>query len=107
MQQYGNGPSANLDQTALGKINTGLTPADMAMTEADASVLRQLAERVAGIAASESMRETRELWRRHNMLQRTRPLLLCDPENGWNEIITEAELRCAATLARRWEMDLR
>lgn len=32
------------------------------------------------------------LWRRHNALERTRPVILCDPENGWNEIIKTNEL---------------
>ena len=36
-----------------------------------------------------------------------RPLVFCDPENGWNEIITEAQMQCRGKLARRWEMDLR
>jgi hypothetical protein len=53
------------------------------------------------------MAETRELWRRHNMLQPVRPVVFCDPENGWNEIITEAQMECRGTLARRWEMDFR
>ena len=33
--------------------------------------------------------------------------MLCDPENGWNEIITDDDLDCASPLARRWEMVLR
>ena len=41
-----------------------------------------------------------------NGLRRVRPLVFCDPENGWNEIITEAQMECRGTLARRWEMDL-
>lgn len=107
MQFYGQGPSTTLDQTALGKINTGFVPDDVAMSAADASVLKRLAENVAAIAATEGMAETRELWRRHNMLEKVRPLIFCDPENGWNEIITETQMQCSGTLARRWEMDLR
>jgi hypothetical protein len=42
-----------------------------------------------------------------NGLKRVRPLVFCDPENGWNEIITEAQMECRGKLARRWEMDLR
>jgi hypothetical protein len=53
------------------------------------------------------MKEVRRLWKDLNSLQRTRPLVLCDPENGWNEIITEAQMKCHGKLARRWEMDLR
>ena len=77
------------------------------MSDADGDVLRRLAERVARIAASPQMAETRELWRKLNMLEETRPVVFCDPENGWNEIVTEAQMECTGRLARRWEMDLR
>jgi len=107
MENYGNGPSTGLDQTASGKITTGLTPQDVAMSPEDKAVLRALAERVAQIAGSPRMREVRRLWTRLNMLQPTRPVIFCDPENGWNEIVTEAQMQCQGTLARRWEMDLR
>ena len=43
----------------------------------------------------------------HNRLEKTRPIILCDPENGWNEIITERQLKCRTKIARRWEMNLR
>jgi hypothetical protein len=62
---------------------------------------------VAAIAASQKMAETRRLWTAHNRLAKTRPLYFCDPENGWNEIITESQMQCRGKLARRWEMDLR
>jgi len=107
MENYGNGPSTGLDQTAAGKIVTGFVPDDLAMSEEDKAVLIRLAERVAEIAAGERMREVRGLWTRLNMVQKTRPVILCDPENGWNEIITEAQMECRGKLARRWEMDLR
>ena len=107
MQDYGNGPSTGLDQTAAGKIVTGFTPEDLSVAEADRSVLRALAERVARIADGPRMTEVRELWRKLNGLQRTRPVVFCDPENGWNEIITETQMQCQGKLARRWEMDLR
>ena len=53
------------------------------------------------------MKDKRELWRMHNRLEKTRPVIFCDPENGWNEIITEQQLRCKTKIARRWEMNLR
>jgi hypothetical protein len=34
-------------------------------------------------------------------------VVLCDPENGWNEIITPDMLQCEGDLARRWEVALR
>ena len=107
MKQYGGGPSTHLDQTALGKIQTGFVPEDLTICDADRTILRRLAERVAAIAASERMRQTRALWTAHNSLRPVRPVVFCDPENGWNEIVTDAQMQCAGKLARRWEMDLR
>jgi hypothetical protein len=107
VEHYGNGPSTGLDQTAAGKITTGLTRDCLSIAPAERDVLRGLAERVAAIAAGTRMAEVRRLWHRINALQPTRPAIFCDPENGWNEIITEAQMRCRGTLARRWEMDLR
>lgn len=104
---YGNGKSTGLEQTAAGLIVTGLKREDVAMRAEDKEVLRGLAERVAAIAATTEMAETRRLWAAHNRLEKTRPLVFCDPENGWNEIITEAQMQCRGKLARRWEMDIR
>jgi hypothetical protein len=107
MENYGNGPSTGLDQSAAGKMFTGFVPGDLFITPEDRAVLRRLAERVAGIAASPGMADTRRLWTRLNRLQPVRPVVFCDPENGWNEIITETQMQCRGKLARRWEMDLR
>lgn len=104
---YGNGESTGLEQTALGLIVTGHTREDLVMSAEDKEVLRGLAEQVAAIAATPEMAEIRHLWAAQNRLERTRPLLFCDPENGWNEIITKAQMQCRGKLARRWEMDLR
>ena len=46
-------------------------------------VLRGLAAEIREIAARPVMAERRQLWLDHNALRRTRPVLLCDPENGW------------------------
>ncbi|MGI6172890.1 MAG: hypothetical protein ACOYI8_03215 [Christensenellales bacterium] len=51
--------------------------------------------------------EKRKLWTRHNDLQTNQPLVFCDPENGWHEIITQDMLRCKGELARNWEWFLR
>jgi hypothetical protein len=107
MQGYGNGPSTGLDQTAAGKIQTGFRREDVFLVPQDRHVLGILSERVAEIAASDRMAEVRRLWTAHNALRRVRPLVFCDPENGWNEIITETQMECRGKLARRWEMDLR
>ena len=107
MRDYGNGQSTGLDQTAAGKIVTGFAPEDVLISASDKEILRTLAEKVAGIAASSRMAEARGLWRKLNHLEKTRPVVFCDPENGWNEIVTESQMQCQGKLARRWEMDLR
>jgi hypothetical protein len=107
MENYGNGASSGIDQTALGNIETGFTPSDLEIFAEEREILKRLAEEVAEIAASNRMKETRLLWKKHNMLEKVRPLVFCDPENGWNEIITEAQMRCRGKIARRWEMNLR
>ncbi len=73
----------------------------------DQEMLRYLAGRVAELAACPIEDEKRDLWYRHNALQPTRPLIFCDPENGWNEIITDEQMQCRGQLAREWEMILR
>lgn len=73
----------------------------------DIAVIRELAKRVAEIAAEPRQQENRELWTAHNRLDYTRPLIMCDPENGWNEIITQADLFCQDPRLRGYEMDLR
>ena len=107
MQHYGTGESTGLDQTALGKIQTGFSREDVHISEEDRNVLRSLSEKVRKIADSPRMEEIRLLWKKHNMLEKTRPVIFCDPENGWNEIITEDQMKCQGKIARRWEMDLR
>lgn len=104
--QYGGGASPQMDLIQLWRMQTGLQPQDLDITVVERTVLRQLAGQVAAIAASDEMALRRELWRRHNQLEPTRPLILCDPENGWNEIITNTQLQCRGALARRWEMEL-
>lgn len=69
--------------------------------------MRALAARVAELAARPVEKEKENLWRDHNALKPTRPLIFCDPENGWNEIIPAESLLCATDPARGWEMILR
>ena len=73
----------------------------------DTDILRRLASRLALLAARPAEVEKRELWYQHNALESRRPLVLVDPENGWNEIVRIDTLQCRGDLARRWEMVLR
>ncbi len=77
------------------------------IAEEERRLLRELAARVAAVAARPRQEEMRRLWLRHNRLEPTRPLIICDPENGWNEIIRAGDLACSSRLARHWEMVLR
>jgi hypothetical protein len=80
---------------------------DIHVSSVDRTVLRDLAFRVAELAARPDNAERRTLWTTHNDLGACRPLVFCDPENGWNEIITPDQMRCRGNLARTWEMTLR
>ena len=82
-------------------------PAALTISPAERATLRRLAANVAELAARPIEGKKRDLWYRHNALEVTRPVIFCDPENGWNEIIRPAELTCHRPLARRWEMHLR
>lgn len=76
-------------------------------TSHDRQLLRTLAGQVAELAARPIEAEKQALWRRHNALQTTRPLVFCDPENGWHEIIRPEHIECEDELAREWEFRLR
>jgi hypothetical protein len=81
-------------------------PGEVFVRRKDRERLRHLAERVAGLASRKREEEKRTLWYAHNALKTTRPVVLCDPENGWNEIVTGDLIRCEGDLARRWEVVL-
>ncbi|MCL6475353.1 MAG: hypothetical protein K6U75_09920 [Firmicutes bacterium] len=83
------------------------TQANYSVNQHDCLVLRELAKQVGELAARPVEEEKRELWYRHNALEPTRPLVFCDPENGWNEILTPDTLQCEGGLARAWEWHLR
>ena len=76
-------------------------------TPAEQETLRRLAHRVAGLAEQPIQAVRRKWWTEHNDLVSDRPLVFCDPEYGWNEIIPQNALECADPLARVWEMHLR
>ena len=77
------------------------------ISPADREILRGLAARVAALAARPVESEKRQLWYDHNSLRPTRPLIFCDPENGWHEILPQSSLACQGDLARQWEFRLR
>ena len=76
-------------------------------SDGEKDLLRDLALRVAELAARPIEDQKRREWYRHNALQPGRPLVFCDPENGWNEIFPPESLECTSELARHWEFELR
>lgn len=84
-----------------------LQPQFFSLSPKERQVLRRLAGQVAELAARPIEEEKRRLWYAHNSLQPTRPVIFCDPENGWNEIIRPADLECEGAIGRWWEMRLR
>lgn len=73
----------------------------------DVAVLRDLARQVADIAAKPVQDQRRDLWRRHNSLQRTRPLVLSLGMPFWSEILPDEQLSCQDPFLRAHEKSLR
>ena len=79
----------------------------ISMSPNDRNILRTLAAKVGELANRPIESEKRNLWYKHNDLEPTRPLIFCDPEHGWGEIILDEQLQCQGELAREWEWLLR
>jgi len=77
------------------------------MNSHDRTLLRELATRVAEIAAQPVMAERRAEWRRHNRLQPGRPMLLVFPEGSWRELLPDEALACEDAAAWQMEQALR
>ena len=73
----------------------------------DRTLLRDLAKRVAEIAALPVQDERRQLWFKQNRLERTRPLVLVFPEGSERELLPPSILECEDGKARRVEYELR
>ena len=76
-------------------------------TDHDRDVLRDLARRVAEIAALPEHEEKRRAIRALNRLEAVPPRIYCFPEGVWLEILPWESLSCADPLLRGWEMQLR
>lgn len=97
----------SMDQTAAGLSTTHGIDGNVCASQMEIRILRNLAKKVANLSSRPIEQEKTELWTRHNDLEKTRPLIFCDPENGWNEIIPQDKILCEKSLFRVWEMALR
>ena len=76
------------DQCTNGNIFMhGWTKEQAAMSEHDKPILQELAKKMAGYAARPEQDELMKLWRDHNDLKDSRPMIYVDLENGWNELL--------------------
>jgi hypothetical protein len=93
--------------SAAGYPEVKLMDTSFRFNEKETETLKALATRVAAIAADPVMKNKASLWKAHNDLKTTEPLVFIDPEMGWNEIIPPKTLLSEDPLARVWEMTLR
>ena len=78
------------------------------LSRGERDILRGLASRVAEIAADPKQDRKRELWYRHNALEKVRPLVLVFAEDAWFEILPEENaLQVRDPFWRQWEWYLR
>ena len=75
-------------------------------TNGDVTILRDLAKQVRDIAAKPVQDERRDLWRRHNSLVRTRPLIYMRAFAAWPEF-PESKLECQDPFYQAHERVLR
>jgi hypothetical protein len=94
MDNYGNGPSTGQIQSGVRRVSTLFTFEDLHLSTEDRQVLRKLAQRVATIADSPEMVERRELWRKINALEKTRPAIKIErrPKESYEDLILPVNL---------------
>lgn len=73
----------------------------------DKKYLRELALTVKQLSQRDIEKEKVKLWTEHNDLKSKQPVIFCDPENGWNEIITQNDLVCEDPVAQGYEFLLK
>jgi hypothetical protein len=79
----------------------------MPFTPHDRTILRDLAHRVAEIAALPQIADRRRRWVEHNSLRSRQPLMLIFPEGAWAELLPDSNLECREPAARSIEWNLR
>jgi len=79
----------------------------MEFSQRDTAVIRELAGRVAEVAAEPVMATRRKLWIEHNGLRPARGMILLFPEGSWTELVPPDSLECEDPDARGLEADLR
>jgi len=79
----------------------------MTLNPSERHVLRDLAKRVAEIGADPHHEVRREMWKRHNRLERVKPMVLVFPEGAWSELLPDSVLQVTDRFFRGIEWHLR
>lgn len=89
-------------------ITEGWPLNEVKISEKDKQILRKLASKFKEYCERPCEKEKIRLWTAHNDLKETRPLILVDMENGWNEALRfDRDIECEGYMAQDWEMWLR
>ena len=78
----------------------------MSVSTKDKDILRELAGRIAEVAALPVHQEKRDMWTRLNRLERVRPMVFIN-EIPWHEIPEASRLQCEDEFCRGWESRFR
>ena len=76
------------------------------ISNSDREAIRELAERVAELAANPTEAAKLADWKRHNRFERGRALLVVRLEDVWDEFVPVGSLRCESDLMREAERTL-
>ncbi len=79
----------------------------MSFSGKDRQIVRDLAKKVAELAADPIQEAKLAEWRRHNSLKPGRPLVLQAPEGVWEEFVPASSVQCEDDLCRGIEHGLR
>jgi len=77
------------------------------MSDTDRQILRDLAKRVADVAADPIQQVKLAEWRRHNSLRAGKPMVLVYLEDVWEEFLPQSALCCESPACRNVEWHLR
>ncbi len=64
----------------------------MPLSRIHRTLIRDLAKRVVELSADPDNEQRREMWYRHNALERVKPMILVFPEGSWKELLPDDEL---------------
>jgi hypothetical protein len=79
----------------------------MDISARDRDIIRDVATRVAELAAADNGEAKLAEWRRHNSLKPGKPMVLVYPEDVWDEFLPDSAMQCEGKETRRIEWQLR